>query len=161
MMLLCYLSSVERTNSIDLYFRPSKLASFAVVNFTNDKRSCDDFIRTVLRVARSHGIDIPSVTMETADRYLDHVSVHYSGRNDIDDVSNYEKCLEPSLASSLTHPTILLIRHWTLLVMLSKRQSYFICMIRRICIGRDMSSTTPIATGNTFTDHDVTIKSSH
>jgi len=43
-----------------------------------------------LRVARSHGIDIPSVTMETADRYLDHVSVHYSGRNDIDDVSNCE-----------------------------------------------------------------------
>ena len=72
-----------------LHYRPAKLASFAVVNFTGNSRSCYDFIKKVLQVSQSHGIEIPSMTMDAAkdDRYLDLVSVHYNGHNAIDDVS--------------------------------------------------------------------------
>ena len=77
--------------SFQLYYRPAKLVSFAVINFTGNNRSssCYEFIKKVLDVSQSHGIEIPSMTMDAAkdDRYLDLVSVHYSGHNAIDDVS--------------------------------------------------------------------------
>ena len=77
--------------SFQLYYRPAKLVSFAVINFTGNNRSssCYEFIKKVLDVSQSHGIEIPSMTMDAAkdDRYLDLVSVHYNGHNAIDDVS--------------------------------------------------------------------------
>eukprot|EP00571_Detonula_confervacea_P016014 CAMPEP_0172307988 /NCGR_PEP_ID=MMETSP1058-20130122/8723_1 /TAXON_ID=83371 /ORGANISM="Detonula confervacea, Strain CCMP 353" /LENGTH=1152 /DNA_ID=CAMNT_0013020311 /DNA_START=101 /DNA_END=3559 /DNA_ORIENTATION=- len=69
------------------FSRPAKLTSFVVVNFTNDKRSCHDFVKTVMRVAKGHGIDIPSMIMDISqnDEDLDRVTVHYNGRDAVGD----------------------------------------------------------------------------
>jgi hypothetical protein len=66
------------------FIRPAKLASFAVVNFTNRDDSCYDFVKTALRVAESHGIEIPSTTKDIP---LHHVAEHYHGRDAVGDVS--------------------------------------------------------------------------
>jgi hypothetical protein len=62
-----------------------------------------------MKVAQSHGIDIPRITMDVAtdDRYLDLVSVHYNGRDEIDDVSLVEdNCLDttPLFSRTSVHP---------------------------------------------------------
>ena len=75
--------------------RPATLSSFAVMDFTNDRRFshddernryCSDmFIETVVRVARSHGIEIPSVLNEHNDHMLDCLTEHYRGGDPVDD----------------------------------------------------------------------------
>ena len=99
---------IAQTNSISLRRRPAKLASFAVVNFAN-KTSCYDFIKTTLKVAQSHGIEIPSITMDIGrdDRWLDRVTEHYDGRDSVGEVSRWE-CFGRSvfflgLLYSITH----------------------------------------------------------
>ena len=65
--------------------RPAKLNSFAVVNFSSDKRSCHHFMTTTLKVMGNHGIDIASEVK--GDRNLDLVTEHYSRSNPVPDVS--------------------------------------------------------------------------
>ncbi len=79
-------SHIAQINSISLRHRPAKLTSFAVVNFAKEA-SCYDFVKTTLRVAQSHGIEIPSMTRD--DRWLDCVTEHYNGRHPVDEVSKW------------------------------------------------------------------------
>ena len=66
--------------------RPATLTSFVVVNFTNDQRSCKDFVETVMTVAKGHGIEMRGMTDEVIRNHLDKVTVHYAGRDAVDDV---------------------------------------------------------------------------
>ena len=63
--------------------RPATLSSFAVMNFSG--RSCNNFIETVVRVARSHGIEIPSILDERNERMLGYLTEHYRGGDPVDD----------------------------------------------------------------------------
>ncbi len=53
------------------------------MNFTN--RSCDEFIQTVVKVARNHGIEIPSILDEHSQRMLDCLTVQYHGGDPVGD----------------------------------------------------------------------------
>ena len=66
--------------------RPAKLASFAVVNFARE--NCNEYVNTVLRVSQSHGIEIPSTTMEAATQHLEDLSVYYPEGDAVNDVSH-------------------------------------------------------------------------
>ena len=105
MNLVCNLTPSFKTIPIS---RPAVASSFVVVNFTNNKDSCYKFVKTVMKVARSHGIDIPSTTMDVSqhgidvpsttmdisrDRYLDLVTVHYNGGDEVGNVSKMQLLL--------------------------------------------------------------------
>ena len=97
----CHPTSLTLTQFISSRGRRANITSFAVVNFTPDKASCYDLVKRILRVAQSHGIEIPS-TMEAAsrdDRWLDCVTEHYSGRNSVDEVSKMGMCWSISFLS--------------------------------------------------------------
>ncbi|KAL7551535.1 hypothetical protein ACHAWF_014721 [Thalassiosira exigua] len=64
------------------FSRPSKLTSFVVVNFAPGKeRSCHEYVRTVMRVAQNHGIEIPQMTMDLCQHNLDHLTERYAGHD--------------------------------------------------------------------------------
>lgn len=70
------------------HHRPAKLTSFGLVNFNNNKGACYELAKTVMRVAESHGLVIPSITMEISrsDRLLEELSVNYTGRDAVEEV---------------------------------------------------------------------------
>ena len=61
---------------------PATLSSYFVVDFSHDRRSCDEFIRKQLEVSARHGIQIPTAV---TDLRLDDVTEVYQGRNAVDD----------------------------------------------------------------------------
>lgn len=69
------------------FSRPAKLTSFALVNFTNDRRSCYEYIERQMKVAQSHGMVIPSTIMKFScdSHYIDLVTEHYQGRDPVND----------------------------------------------------------------------------
>ena len=74
-------------------YRSAKFTSVVVVNFTNDRGSCFDFVRRTMTAAGEHGLEIPGVIEDIIsddrdDQCLDQLSVHYNGNNAVDDVSN-------------------------------------------------------------------------
>ena len=70
--------------------RSAKFTSVVVVNFTNNKGSCYDFVRRTMKAAGEHGLEIPGVIKDIIsddrdDQCLDQLSVHYNGNNAVDD----------------------------------------------------------------------------
>ena len=126
------------------------------MNFAN-KNSCYDFVKTTLRVAQSHGIEIPSMAMDMArdDRSLDLVTEHYHGRDAVGDVSRWEFWSRSTISPLFTAPHTLLLfvrfitpRHWKLPLRLSRKQKISTSSILLVCTERIKFSFIHIATGD-------------
>lgn len=77
------------------FTRPATLNSFVVADFTNNKRSCEEFVGTLLKVADRHGVQIPASTMDIGRRYLDAVTEHCrGGRGHIEDDVSESKIVD-------------------------------------------------------------------
>ena len=72
--------------------RSAKFTSVVVVNFTNKRGSCYDFVRRTMKAAGEHGLEIPGVIKDIiSDRdvqCLDQLTVHYNDNDAVDDVSS-------------------------------------------------------------------------
>ena len=74
---------VSNINSVVTFASPATLSSYFVVDFSRDRRSCDEFIRKQLEVSARHGIQIPTAVKGLRS---DDVTEVYQGRNAVDAV---------------------------------------------------------------------------